>query len=442
MLNMARLSVQDRGFEPALKDLLRGAAQSGGEDLQAQVRRIIAGVAAGGDRAVLEYAATYDGNVASSVAGLCVDRAGLCAALTRVPTATRASLEFAAERIRAFHVEAASRQGSWQYRDQFGNLLGRRVTPLQRVGFYIPGGQACYPSSALMSLIPAEVAGVPERIAVSPVAMGPSGDLVLAALALAGASMLFRIGGAHGVAALAWGTETMPGVDKIVGPGGAYVTEAKRQLCGRVGIDLTAGPSEILIVSDGSAPAATLALDLCAQAEHDAAARAWLVTTDAQHLDAVAAALERELTRQQRAAIIAQSLSARGALIHCRDLPQAVTIVNRMAPEHLQLAVGNPGAIVEAVEHAGAIFIGARTAEVFGDYVAGPSHVLPTGGTARFSSPLGVQDFVKASSLIEISAPGFAALAPHAARLARAEGLYAHAESAECRSPAAKPLSN
>jgi histidinol dehydrogenase len=337
--------------------------------------------------------------------------------------------------VRRFHERQLAQ--SWEFTDAEGTRLGQRVTPLARVGVYVPGGKAAYPSTVLMNTIPAKVAGVGEIVMVSPAPGGQRNDkgneLVLAAAALAGVDRLFTVGGAQAVAALAYGTETVPAVDKIVGPGNAYVAAAKRQVFGQVGIDMIAGPSEVLIVADGGGNPEWAAIDLFAQAEHDEDARALLVSPDGDYLDAVAAAVERLLDDQPRAPIIRASLAAQGALIKVRDLDEAMALSNRIAPEHLELAVDEPVPLLDSIRHAGAVFLGHYSPEAFGDYCAGPNHVLPTGRTARFSSPLGVYDFQKRSSLIRATPGGAAHLAPIAAELARGEGLEAHAQSAELR---------
>ncbi len=386
-----------------------------------------------GDAAVLEYTARFDRVSAAAMSDLHLGRDDLQAALADVGQEQRQALEVAAARIDAYH----RRQGfaNFSFSDEHGNQLGQRVTPVEVVGFYVPGGQASYPSSVLMSVVPAQVAGVERIIMVVPTPDGVRSTLVLAAAAIAGVDEVFLIGGAQAVAALAYGTASVPRVDKIVGPGGAYVAAAKRLVYGQVGIDIIAGPSEIVVVSDGSVAPEWLAMDLFSQAEHDADAQAILLSPDGEHLDAVAAAIDRLLPQMERADVIGASLAARGALIRCADLDQALSLSNRIAPEHLELAVADADAALERVRHAGAVFVGSHTAEVLGDYVAGPSHVLPTFGTARFSSPLSVYDFQKRTSVIRCSPAGAAALGRHASTLARGEGLTAHARSAELRIP-------
>lgn len=427
-LSINYLQTQQADFDACLKRL-RDYQPGSSQGLAKKVQKIIATVRAQGDAALLDYARQFENIKAEKVTDRLLQPADLQAALMRLGTEQRQALEFAAKRIRAYHQH--QQETSWQYQDELGNELGQRISPLKRVGFYIPGGQASYPSSVLMTMIPAHIAGVDELIMVSP--NSQDNDMVLAAAALAGAGCCYTFGGAHAVAALAWGTESVPRVDKIVGPGGLYVTEAKRQLYGQVGIDMLAGPSEIMIISDGSAPPEMLALDLLAQAEHDSAAQSLIVSPDQGHLKAVGQAVMMIARQLPRLDIIAASLSHRGAFIGCRDLTEAVELANRIAPEHLELAVQEPDELLPAIRHAGAIFVGTKTPEVLGDYTAGPSHVLPTQGAARFSSPLGVYDFIKRSSILKMSAAGSRALAAPAAKLARAEGLEAHARSAEMR---------
>lgn len=421
-----RLASGSAGFDDALAALTRaGAAQDA--TLQDAVRRILADVRARGDAALLEYAARFDGVEARSVGELEIPKSRLQQALESLPPARAAALRSAAARIRAFHERQV--QQSWEYEDAEGVKLGQRVTPLERVGLYVPGGKASYPSSVLMNALPAKVAGVAELVMVSP----RPGELVLAAAALAGVDRLIAIGGAQAVAALAYGTQSVPRVDKIVGPGNAYVAEAKRQVFGEVGIDMVAGPSEVLVISDGTAPADWLALDLFAQAEHDESAQALLLSPDGAHLAQVANAIERLLPGMERREVIAASLEARGALIQTRDLAEACALANRIAPEHLELAVDKPEALLPRLHNAGAIFLGRWSSEAVGDYCAGPNHVLPTSGSARFSSPLGVYDFQKRTSIIGVSRAGAATLGRIAAELAEGEGLGAHARSARAR---------
>ena len=395
---------------------------------------ILADVQARGDAAVLEYTARFDGLQAASVAALELGRDELRAAFESIPPAQRSALEAAAQRVRAYHerqLEACGR--SWSYRDADGTLLGQKVTPLDRVGIYVPGGKAAYPSSVLMNAIPAQVAGVGEIVMVVPTPQGERNPLVLAAAWLGGVQRVFTIGGAQAVAALAYGTATMPRVDKITGPGNAYVASAKRRVFGQVGIDMIAGPSEILVLADGSTPPDWVAMDLFSQAEHDELAQSILLCPDAAYIEAVRQAIERLLPGMPRRDVIRASLEGRGALIHTRSMEEACEISNRIAPEHLEVSSKQPEAWEPLLRHAGAIFLGAFTSESLGDYCAGPNHVLPTSGTARFWSPLGVYDFQKRSSLIEVSERGAQVLGPIAAELAYGEGLQAHARAAEMR---------
>lgn len=427
---LRRLSTQDAGFAAQLEALVaweetRDAA------VEETVRTIIADVRRRGDAALLDYTARFDGLTAARVADLEVSAGRQQQALAALAPETREALQVAAERVREYHRH--QRQESWQYRDAQGNLLGQQITPLDRVGIYVPGGKASYPSSVLMNAIPASVAGVGEIVMVVPAPGGQVSDLVLAAAAIAGVHRVFTLGGAQAVAALAWGTETVPAVDKITGPGNIYVATAKRQVFGRVGIDMIAGPSEILVICDGSTDPDWVAMDLFSQAEHDEQAQSLLLCPDAAYLDAVAASVERLLPDMERAAIIRASLADRGALIQTRDLDEAVALSNQLAPEHLELSVADPEALLPQVRHAGAIFMGPWTTETLGDYCAGPNHVLPTARTARFFSPLGVYDFQKRSSLIQCSREGVQALGRIASVLARGEQLTAHARSAEMR---------
>lgn len=429
---LARLDAAAPDFEQALTQLLHWDV-SEDDGINRIVRDILDDVRARGDAAVLEATLRLDRVTAEQLADLEVTAAELDRALASLASAERDALEQAEARIRAYHER--QKQPSWQYQDAEGNLLGQQVTPLDRVGIYVPGGQASYPSSVLMTAIPARVAGVGEIIMTAPTPDDVINPMVLAAARLAGVHRVFRVGGAQAIAALAYGTSTIPKVDKIVGPGGAFVAAAKRMVFGPVGIDMIAGPSEIMVVADGSADPEWLALDLFSQAEHDEAAQAILVSADADLLEAVHAAMLRRLPGQPRADVISRSLAARGALIKVPDLDAALDLVNQIAPEHLELAVEDAAALLPRIRHAGAIFLGHHTPEALGDYVAGPSHVLPTYGTARFSSPLGVYDFEKRSSIIGCSPAGAAGLAQVASTLARSEGLVAHAESAEARIP-------
>jgi histidinol dehydrogenase len=430
---MRRLVTTDTGFDAQLRALQWSSGEADAA-VDATVAAIVADVRARGDAAVLEYTARFDGVQPASVAALEVPRAELAAALEAITPAQRAALEAATERIRAFHVrqfDACCRGFAW--RDAEGTLLGQKVTPLDRVGVYVPGGKAAYPSSVLMNIVPARVAGVVEVIMVVPTPRGERNALVLAAAQIAGVHRVFTVGGAQAVAALAYGTATIPRVDKITGPGNAYVASAKKQVFGQVGIDMIAGPSEILVLADGSTPPDWVAMDLFSQAEHDELAQSLLLCPDAAYLDAVAASMARLLPSLPRAAIVRASLEGRGAMIHTRSMEEACAISNRIAPEHLEVSSVNPGRWEPLLKHAGAIFLGRYTSESLGDYCAGPNHVLPTAGTARFSSPLGVYDFVKRSSLIEVSAQGARTLGRIASVLAHGEGLQAHAKAAEMR---------
>ncbi len=429
-LRVQRLSSADADFAVAL-DRLTHWDVSQSDAVTRIARDIIAAVRERGDDALLEYTRRFDRLNCVRAADLEIEAAELAACAAALPALERDALEHAAQRIRTFH--EAQLHGGFEITDTFGNRIGNRVTALDRVGVYVPGGQAAYPSTVLMTVVPARVAGVGEIIVTVPTPDAVRNPLVLAALSIAGADRVFSVGGAQAIAALAFGTATVPRVDKIVGPGGAYVAAAKRLVFGPVGIDVIAGPSEILIISDGTAPVDWLALDLFSQAEHDAAAQAILLSPDAEHLDAVYAAMVRLLPSLSRRDTIAQSLERRGALLHTRDLAEAVAIANRIAPEHLELAVADPDALLPLVRHAGAIFLGASSSEALGDYVAGPSHVLPTFGTARFASALGVEDFRKRSSVIRCSAHGAQALARLAVTLAEGEGLTAHARAAQAR---------
>ena len=425
-MKLRRLSTRSAGFGAQLAALTRyEAAQNAG--VQRVVRSIIADVRRRGDAAVLAYTRRFDRVTAASVAKLEVGKKDLQAALRSIPKPQAAALREAARRIRRFHERQLSR--SWSFRESDGTLLGQQLNPLERVGLYVPGGKAAYPSSVLMNAIPAKVAGVSEVVMVSP---NPNA-LVLAAAAIAGVDRVIAMGGAQAVAALAYGTRSVPRVDKIVGPGNAYVAEAKRQVFGQVGIDMIAGPSEILVIADGGTPADWVAMDLFSQAEHDELAQAILLSPRRGYLNQVEAAIRRLITEMPRGKVIAASLAGRGALIETRSLNEACEIANRIAPEHLELSVAKPRALLPRLRHAGAIFLGRWSSEAIGDYCAGPNHILPTSGTARFSSPLGVYDFQKRSSIIEVSRKGARRLGRLAATLARGEGLYAHARSAEYR---------
>jgi histidinol dehydrogenase len=425
-----RLDTTMADFTQRLQQLLQWD-MSADDGVEGVARAILEQVRNEGDAAVLSLTNRLDRLSATDMSSLALRKDELQAALDRIDAADRSALEQAAERIRAYHEHQLD--SSWSYTDEFGNVLGQKITPLDRVGVYVPGGKASYPSSVLMTLIPARVAGVEELIVTVPTPDGERNDMVLAALAIAGVDRVFTIGGAQAVGAMAFGTETVPRVDKIVGPGNAYVAAAKRQVFGQVGIDVIAGPSEVLVLADGSTDPEWVALDLFSQAEHDPVAQSILLSPDAEFVQAVADAMESLLPGMSRREIIAESLRGRGALITTRDMDEAVAIANRIAPEHLELHVANPDAYLDKIRHAGAIFCGAHSAETFGDYVAGPSHVLPTFGTARFASPLGVYDFVKRSSVIRLSAEGAAHLADIAVPLATREGLEAHARAAAAR---------
>lgn len=429
-MNIRRLASDAAGFDAALDELLHWDLD-GDDGIEQVVQDILATVRQRGDAALLDYTRRFDRRAVSDSAELELSVADLAAALERINDSERATLTAAAERIRVYHEHQV--EASWSFTDEHGNELGQKITPLDRVGVYVPGGQASYPSSVLMTIVPAKVAGVGELVVTVPTPDDEASDMVLAALAIAGADRVFTVGGAQAIAALAFGTESVPRVDKIVGPGGAYVAAAKRQVFGRVGIDVIAGPSEVLIIADGSTEPEWTALDLFSQAEHDAAAQAILLSPDEGFVAAVAAEMTRLLPTMARRETIAASLSERGVLIRVRDLDEAVVIANRIAPEHLELHVAEPDPLLDKVRHAGAIFVGAHSGEALGDYVAGPSHVLPTFGTARFSSPLGVYDFVKRSSVIRISPEGAAFLADVAVPLATSEGLEAHARAAAVR---------
>lgn len=427
---LRRLRTWDAHFEVDLAALQVQAEAQQAEVLDA-VQEILATVRAEGDRALLAYTHRFDGWKAATATALQIAPAELVAARERIPRELREALASAAERLRYY--AAHQRLASWRYTDALGNVLGQEVRPLDRAGVYVPGGKAAYPSSVLMNVIPAQVAGVPEIILCVPTPGGQRNDLVLAAAAIVGVDRVFAVGGAQAVGALAYGTETVPRVDKIVGPGNRYVATAKRLVFGQVGIDMVAGPSEILIICDGRTDPDWIALDLFSQAEHDEDAQAVLVSPDGAFLERVAERIAALLPGQPRREIIAHALARRGALIETRDLAEAVELANRLAPEHLELSVADPDALLPLIRHAGAIFLGRHTPEAIGDYCAGPNHVLPTAGTARFFSPLGVYDFQKRSSLIQCSPAGGATLGQLAALLARGEGLEAHAQSAAAR---------
>jgi histidinol dehydrogenase len=435
-LKLRRLATTDADFDTQLARLQHWSAETDAA-IEQRVAEIVADVRARGDAAVLEYTARFDGLRRDSVAALELSPADLQAALDAITPAQRSALQAAAARVRSYHqrqMDASAR--GFAYRDEDGTLLGQKVTPLDRVGIYVPGGKAAYPSSVLMNAVPAAVAGVGEIVMVVPTPQGERNPLVLAAAAIAGVHRVFTIGGAQAIAALAYGTATVPRVDKITGPGNAYVASAKRRVFGQVGIDMIAGPSEILVLADGSTPAEWVAMDLFSQAEHDELAQSILLSPDAAYLDAVHAAMQRLLPEMPRREVIRASLEGRGALVLTRSMEEACSISNRIAPEHLEVSARDPQRWEPLLRHAGAIFLGACTSESLGDYCAGPNHVLPTSATARFSSPLGVYDFVKRSSLIEVSEAGAAKLGVIAAELAHGEGLQAHARAAEMRLPA------
>jgi len=432
---MKRLTTQNADFWPQLERLL--AWESVSDAVVAKtVEGILADVRRRGDAAVIEYTNRFDRMQASGVQELEIPVSRLQEALQRMPAATRSALETAVQRLESYHRH--QKQETWTYTEADGTLLGQQVTPLDRVGLYVPGGKAAYPSSVLMNAVPAKVAGVREIVMVVPTPGGESNELVLAAAAMAGVDRVFAVGGAQAVAALAYGTQTIPRVDKIVGPGNIYVATAKRMVFGEVGIDMVAGPSEILIICDGETPPDWTAMDLFSQAEHDEDAQSILLCPDATYLDRVQDSIARLLPEMERAAIIEKSLAGRGALIQVRDLEEAAEVANFISPEHLELSVADPQSLVMRIRNAGAIFMGRYTAEAVGDYCAGPNHVLPTSRTARFSSPLGVYDFQKRSSLIMCSPEGARTLGGTASLLARGEGLTAHARSAEYRAESGK----
>ena len=429
----ARLSTADADFEQKFRARLHWSAEQDAA-IEERVAAILADVRTRGDAAVLEYTARFDGVHAPSMGALQLKADELAAAFDGLPKDQRQALQAAAGRIRRYHEWQKTQGGETAtYRDEDGTLLGQKVTPLDRVGIYVPGGKAAYPSSVLMNAIPAHVAGVGEIIMVVPTPKGDKNPLVLAAAHVAGVTRAFTVGGAQAVAALAYGTAAIPKVDKITGPGNAYVASAKKRVFGQVGIDMIAGPSEILVLADGTTPAEWVAMDLFSQAEHDELAQAILLTPDAAYIDQVQAAMNRLLPEMPRAEIIAKSLADRGALIHTRSMQEACAIANRIAPEHLEIASREPHPWEPLLHHAGAIFLGAFTSESLGDYCAGPNHVLPTSGTARFSSPLSVYDFQKRTSLIEVSEAGAQQIGRIASVLAHGEGLQAHARAAELR---------
>ena len=431
--SIRQLSTNQPDFEAEFQRVLHWSAETD-DAIEQRVADILADVCQRGDAALLDYTHRFDGLQATRVADLEITADQLRAAFDSISTARRNALQAAADRVRQYHQRQLQACGlSWQYTDADGTLLGQKVTPLDRVGIYVPGGKAAYPSSVLMNAIPAQVAGVGEIIMVVPTPQGERNPLVLAAAHVAGVHRVFTLGGAQAVAALAYGTATVPRVDKITGPGNAYVAAAKRRVFGQVGIDMIAGPSEILVLADGSTPPDWVAMDLFSQAEHDELAQSILLSPDLAYIARVQEAIDRLLPSMPRQAVIRASLAGRGALIHTGSMEEACAISNRIAPEHLEISSAEPQRWEPLLRHAGAIFLGAYTSESLGDYCAGPNHVLPTSGTARFSSPLGVYDFQKRSSLIQVSEAGAQVLGPIAAELADGEGLPAHAQAARLR---------
>ena len=429
---IARLDMTQSDFEAQFSALMISPFESD-TGLTQKVADILQTVASEGDAAVTRLTNEFDQRDAHNLADLTIQQEALDAALVTISPDLRDALALAAERIRDFHQRQLAE--SWQYEDGDGNLLGQRVSPLDRVGVYVPGGRASYPSSVLMNTIPAKVAGVADIVMVAPAPHGEINPVVLAAASLAGVNKVYSVGGAQAIAALAYGTETIAKVDKIVGPGNRFVAEAKRQVFGRVGIDMVAGPSEILIIADGTVDPEWVTMDLFAQAEHDEYAQAILISPDQAYLDDVHACIDRKLPQMSRRDIISVSLQHRGALVKVPNLTSAVALSNRLAPEHLELAVAEPHALLDQISAAGAIFMGAMSSESLGDYCAGPNHVLPTSGSARFASPLGVYDFQRRSSLIGVSAAGAQLLGGVAAKIADAESLEAHSLSAQMRMP-------
>ncbi len=430
MIEIKQLNTSMSDFQGQLESLLAWDAASDATVTET-VKEILQQVKLQGDSAVLDYSRRFDRVTAESMADLEIPLERAEQALQSIPKVQREALQAAAQRVRSYHEH--QKQDSWTYTEADGTVLGQQVTALSRAGLYVPGGKAAYPSSVLMNAIPAKVAGVAELIMVVPTPDGEINDLVLAAAAISDVDRIFAIGGAQAVAALAYGTETIPQVDKIVGPGNIYVATAKGMVFGTVGIDMIAGPSEILIICDGKTDPEWIAMDLFSQAEHDEDAQSILISDDAEFLEQVYAAINRLLPTMERESIIRTSLSSRAALIKVKDLDEAVEVANYIAPEHLELSVEDPMTMAKKIHHAGAIFMGRYTAEALGDYCAGPNHVLPTSRTARFSSPLGVYDFQKRSSLIQVSEQGAQSLGQISSVLARGEGLTAHARSAEFR---------
>ena len=427
---ITNLSSTQSDFQHKLSKLLAWESVSNKEVVNT-VDNIIANIKAKGDAALIDYSIKFDGVNASSMADLTLDATTLKTAFDNLDNKEKTALQVAANRVRTYHEK--QKQTTWTYREDNGTMLGQKITPIERVGLYVPGGKAAYPSSVLMNAIPARVAGVNELIMVVPTPNGITNPLVLAAAYLSGVDSVYTVGGAQAVAALAYGTETVPKVDKIVGPGNIYVATAKRAVFGQVGIDMIAGPSEILIICDGKTNPDWIAMDLFSQAEHDEDAQSILLCPDADFIAQVEASIAKLLPTMNRKTIIAKALKARGALIHTKDMAEAITLSNQIAPEHLELSVEDPESMLDDIKHAGAIFMGRNTCESLGDYCAGPNHVLPTSGTARFSSPLGVYDFQKKSSLIMVSDQGANTLGEIAATLADGEGLQAHAQSARYR---------
>ena len=429
-VSITRLVSSDPGFDEQLSNVLAWDEASD-HRVHEVVKDILSQVKANGDAAVLEYTRRFDGVDAGTMTELEVSQERLSEALKNITAEQKSALEVAAERVRSYHEKQI--QASWSYTEADGTVLGQQVVAMDRVGLYVPGGKAAYPSSVLMNAIPAKVAGVAELIMVVPTPNGEVNELVLAAAAISGVDRVFTIGGAQAVAALAYGTESVPPVDKIVGPGNIYVATAKREVFGTVGIDMIAGPSEILVICDGKTDPDWIAMDLFSQAEHDENAQSILISQDKQYLDQVQNSIDKLLLTMERKDIIKASIEGRAAFIEVKDLADAVAVSNRIAPEHLELSVEDPDALLPTIRHAGAIFMGRYTAEALGDYCAGPNHVLPTSGTARFSSPLGVYDFQNRSSIIKFSADGASEMGKVASILARGEGLTAHARSAEYR---------
>ena len=429
-MNIKKLKSTDKNFLAELKKLL-AFDSDGNEEIVKTAHEIVSSVRKDGDKALLEFTKKFDRISINSVQGLEINQNELSEALDKIPQNTRESLELAAKRIYDYHLKQKSE--SWAYKDDQGSSYGQKISPLDRVGLYVPGGKAAYPSSVLMNAIPAKIAGVKELIMVVPTPDNEKNDLVLAAAKIAGVDRIFAIGGAQAIAALAYGTETIPQVDKIVGPGNAYVAEAKRKVFGQVGIDMIAGPSEITIICDGKTNPDWIAMDLFSQAEHDELSQSILIATDKAFIDSVMISINKLITKMPRKSVIKTSLENRGVFITVKDLKEAAAISDYIAPEHLELSVENPEDLLKNINHAGAIFLGRNTCEAVGDYCAGPNHVLPTSGTARFSSPLGVNDFQKRSSLISLSAETASDLGSIASVLAEGEGLYAHSASAKYR---------